>query len=149
MRHPIQDKRQIDGNIYEKYVNFVTTTTVPQSLTIDDTSTATKQDKFLQNISHRIERNDWILLKKLNFDNGIFNLLKRHRKLRNTLTINLDKIFKESRIILSKIFHKTSVKLAHIRHQGIQKTKALMQSKLFFLGLPVWRMLLRSKLLTV
>ena len=49
-RHPIQDKRQIDENIYEKYVNFVTTTAVPKSLTIDDISTATKQDKFLQNL---------------------------------------------------------------------------------------------------
>ena len=41
-RHPIQDKRQIDKNIYKKYYNFVTTTAVPKSLTVDDISTATK-----------------------------------------------------------------------------------------------------------
>ena len=49
-RHLIQDKRQIDENIYEKYVNFLTTTAVPKSLTIDDISTTTKQDKFLQHL---------------------------------------------------------------------------------------------------
>ena len=46
-QHPTQDKSQIDKNIYEKHVNFVTTTAVPKSLTIDDISTATKQDIFL------------------------------------------------------------------------------------------------------
>ena len=33
------------------------------------------------------------------------------------------------------IFHKTSVKLAHIRHQGIQRTKSLIRSKVFSLGM--------------
>ena len=33
------------------------------------------------------------------------------------------------------MFHKTLVKLDHIGHLGIQKTKALMQSKVFFLGM--------------
>ena len=33
------------------------------------------------------------------------------------------------------IFHKTSVKLAHIGYQEIQKTKALMRSKAFFLSM--------------
>ena len=41
-RHPIQDKRQIGENFYEKYFNFVTTTTVPKSLKIDDISIAAK-----------------------------------------------------------------------------------------------------------
>ena len=74
-------------------------------------------------------KNNLILLKKLNFDNETFNVLKRHRKLKDTLTKNVDKFLKESRIILPEIIHKTSVKLAHIRYQGIQKTKAIMQSK--------------------
>ena len=136
-RHPIQDKRQIDENIYEKYVNFVTTTAVPKSLTIDDISTATKQDKFLQNLRQRIENNDWNLLEKLNFDNETFNLLKRYRKFKDTLTINLDNdiILTDNCIVLPEIFHKTPVKLAHIGHQGIQKTKALMRIKVFFLGM--------------
>ena len=75
----MQDKRQIDEKIYEKYINFVTTTAVPNSLTKYYISTATNQDKFLQNLRQRIENNDWNL-KKLNFDNETSNLLKRYRK---------------------------------------------------------------------
>ena len=136
-RHSIQEKRQADENIYKKHDNFVTTTAIPKSLTTDNISTATKQDKFLQNICQRIENNDWNLLEKLNFDNETFNLLKRYRKFKDTLTINLDNdiILKDNRIILPEIFHKTSVKLAHIGHQGIQKTKALLRSKVFFVGM--------------
>ena len=136
-RHSIKDKRQIDEKIKEKYVNFVTTAAVPKSLTIDDVSTATKQDKFLQNLRQRIENNDWNLLKKLNFDHETLNLLKRYRKFKDTLTINLDGdiILKDNRIILPETLHKTSVKLAHIKHQRIQKTKSLMRSKVFFLGM--------------
>ena len=48
-RHTILHERQINENICEKYVNFVTTTAVPKPSTINDISTATKQDKFLQN----------------------------------------------------------------------------------------------------
>ena len=89
----------------------------------------------MQHLRQRIESNDWNLLEKLNFNNETFNLLKWYRKFKNTLTINLDNdiILKDSRIILPEMFHKTSVKLAHIGHQGIQKTKALMRSKAFFL----------------
>ena len=134
-RYPIEDKRQIVENIYEKYVNFVTTTAVPKSLTIDDIS---KQDKFLQNLHQRIENNDYNLLKKLNFDNETLNLLKWCRKLKDTLKINLDNdiILKDNiivKMIVSYQNFKTLVKLAHIVHHGIQKTKTLMQSKVFFL----------------
>ena len=104
-RHPIQNKRQIDKNIYEKYVNFVTTLAIPKSLTIDDISTATEQDKFLQNLCQRIENNNWNLLKNLNFDNETFNLIKWYRQFKDTLTINLDNdiILKDNRIILPEI----------------------------------------------
>ena len=57
-RHPTLDERRIDENIYENYVNFIITTAIPKSLTINDISTATKQDKVLQNLRQRIENND-------------------------------------------------------------------------------------------
>ena len=57
-RHPTPEEREINENIYENYVNFITTTAIPKSLTINDISTATKQDKVLQNLRQRIENND-------------------------------------------------------------------------------------------
>ena len=104
--------------------------------------------KVINNKYFNIENNDWKLLEKLNFDHETFKLLKRYRKFRDALTINLDNdiILKGNRIILPEIFHKISVKLAHIRLQGIQKTKALVQSKSFS---SVWTILFRRKLLIV
>ena len=43
--------------------------------------------------------------------------------------------FKDNCIVLLTIFHCIAVKLAHVRHQGVQKTKALMRSKVFFIGM--------------
>ena len=53
-RHPIPDERQIDQTTYEKYVNFVTTTTAVPKLLIINISTATKQNKLLRNLRQRI-----------------------------------------------------------------------------------------------
>ena len=108
-----------------------------KSLTINDISTATKQDKFIKNLCQIIENSDWNLLEQLKFDNETFNLLKRYRKFKDILSINLDNdiILKDNCIILQGIFHKTAVKLAHIKHEGIENTKALTQSKVFFLGM--------------
>ena len=68
-RHSLPDERQIEGKFYGKYDTFVATTAFPKSLAINDISTATKQDKYLQNLRQRIENNDWNILEKLNFDN--------------------------------------------------------------------------------
>ena len=125
-RHPISDERWINENIYENYINFITTTAFPNSLTINERTA--KPEDWKQ----------WLnLLKKLNFDHETFNLIKRYRKSKDILTVNLDNdiILKDNCIILPDIFHKTLIKLAHIGHQGIQKTKALMRSKVFFLGM--------------
>ena len=69
--------------------------------------------------------------------NETFNLLKRYIKFKDTLTINLDNdiILKDNRIISPEIFYKFSIKLTYVGHQGIQKTKAFMRSKVFFLGM--------------
>ena len=104
----------------------------------------------------RFENNDWNLLEKLKFDNETLNLLKLYRKFKDTLTINLENVFfffffffyqnffffsdndiilTDNCIVLPEIFHKTPVKLTHTGHQGIQKTKALMRIKFFFLGM--------------
>ena len=74
-RHPIPEETQIDEYIYKNYVNFIATIAVPKPLTLNDISTATRQDKLLQNLRQMIENNDRNLLEKLNFDHETFNLL--------------------------------------------------------------------------
>ena len=52
-----------------------------------------------------------------------------------TVNIQYDIILKDNRIVLPTIFHHTAIKLAHVGHQGVQKTKVLMRSKVFFIDM--------------
>ena len=52
-----------------------------------------------------------------------------------TVNIQYNIILKDNRIILPTIFHSTAVKLAHVGHQGVQKTKALIRRKVFFISM--------------
>ena len=62
--------------------------------------------------------------------------IKLYQKFKELLTVNIqyDIIIKDNGIVLPTIFHCITVKLAHVGHQGEQKTKALMRSKVFFIG---------------
>ena len=47
-RHPDRGQKLIESTKVDKYVNFVTSTAVPKPCTLEDITTATKQDKVLQ-----------------------------------------------------------------------------------------------------
>ena len=55
-------------------------------------------------------------------------LLKPNKKFKELLTVNIQYniILKDNHIVLPLIFHRNALKLAHIGHLGVQKTKALM-----------------------
>ena len=74
---------------------------------------------------------------KKQYDVETLKLLKQYQKFKELLTVNIqyDIILKDNRIVLPTIFHRTAVKRAHVGHQGVQKTKALMRSKVFFIGM--------------
>ena len=44
-------------------------------------------------------------------------------------------ILKDNRIVLPKVYHGIAVKLAHQGHQGLVKSKSLLRSKSFFIGM--------------
>ena len=128
-RHPDREQKlEVD-----KCVNFVTSTAVPKSFTLEDIATATKQDKVLQILKQTILNNEWKSMDKKQYDVETLKLLKQYQKFKELLTVNIqyDIILKDNRIALPTIFHRTEVKLAHVGHQGVQKTKALMRSKSF------------------
>ena len=136
-RHPDREQELIERTEVDKYVNFVTSTAVPKSFTLEDIATATKQDKVLQILKQTILNNEWKSMDKKQYDVETLKLLKQYQKFKELLTVNIqyDIILKDNRIVLPTIFHHTAVKLAHVGHQGVQKTKALMRSKIFFIGM--------------
>ena len=137
-RHPTGPASDTDIN--EKYVNFVSSHAVPNFLTIEDIEKETHRDPLLQAVIHLNRNNNWHALDELHkheFLNGIdIHELKLFRKIKQELTIVSDSlILKENRIVLPAVFQKTAVNIAHYGHLGIQKTKALLRSKIFFHGM--------------
>ena len=67
-RHPDREQKLIESTEVGKYVNFVTSTAVPTSFTLEDIATATKQDKVLQLLKQTILNNEWKNMGKKQFD---------------------------------------------------------------------------------
>ena len=100
-------------------------------------TTATKQHKVLQILKQIILNNKWKCTDKKQYDVENLKLLKQYQKFKELLTVNIQYniILKDNCIVLPTTYHRTAVKLAHVGHQGVQKTKALMRSKVFFIGM--------------
>ena len=120
-RHPDRERKlEVD-----KCVNFVTSTAVPKSFTLEDIATATKQDKVLQILKQTILNNEWKSMDKKQYDVETLKLLKQYQKFKELLTVNIqyDIILKDNRIVLPTVFHRTAVKLAHLSIKVCKKQK--------------------------
>ena len=135
--HCDREQKLIESTEVDKYEHFVTSTAVPKSFSSEDITTATKQDKVVQILKQTILNNEWKCVDKKQYDLETLKLIKQYQNFKEVLTVNIqyDIILKDNHIVLPTIFHRTAVKLAHVGHQGVQKTKALMRSKVFFIGM--------------
>ena len=77
-RHPDPEQKLIESTEVDKYVNFVTSTAVPKSFTLENVTTATKQDKVLQILKPTILNNEWKSMDKKQYDVETLNLLKQY-----------------------------------------------------------------------
>ena len=61
--------------------------------------------------------------------------LKLYRKMKETLIVNEEHniVLKDRYNIIPKYYKTKMVRLAHERHQGLVKTKAILRNKIFFL----------------
>ncbi|XP_057292552.1 uncharacterized protein K02A2.6-like [Hydractinia symbiolongicarpus] len=140
-RHPHTFSDDKKSNGIEEYVNFTATYACPKAVTLDDIKTQTSQDKICQHLASIIEKNNWHLLDKPtnypDLSSKELDELRHYRKFKHELTVsnNKDIVLKQRRIILPKCYHNIAVTLAHQGHQGVQKTKELLRSKVYFQGI--------------
>ena len=127
-RHPkIVNTNEI--NYIESYVNMVTEFSTPKAFCIKDIATETNKDNELSILKKFIRENNWYTLNEPQKHSYLkevsIETLKRYRKIKDELTISLkhDVILKGHRIVLPKKFEKDAVKICHVGHQGIEKTK--------------------------
>ena len=139
-RHPV-DQPKFATNYIESYVNMVTKFATPKPFKIEEIATETENEKELRLLKRMIQANDWYKLNEpqkhehLRFVN--IDLLKQFRKVKDELTVDLTLgiILKRNRIVLPTKFHEDAVRICHVGHQGIEKTKQLLRTKIFFFGM--------------
>ena len=96
--HPDQAQKLIESAVVDTYVNFVTSTAVPIAFTLEDITTATKQDYTKQTILN----NKLKCMDKKQYDTDTLKLLKEYQQFKQLLAVKIqyDIILKDNCIVL-------------------------------------------------
>ena len=140
-RHP--SKQNIlssrEEKMAEDYVQFISQSSLPNALTIEEVQLATEQDSTLQVVIKMIQTGKWCDVKLYEGSTTVIHstLLQFRTDVREELTVNhsANLILRDSRIVIPSSLQARVVQLAHEGHQGECKTKALIGSKVWFPGI--------------
>lgn len=122
----------------EDDVQFISQTSLPNALTIEEVQLATEQDSTLQVVIKMIQTGKWCDVKLYEGSTTVIHSeLLQFRNVREELTVNhsANLILRDSRIVIPSSLQARVVQLAHEGHQGECKTKALIRSKVWFPGI--------------
>jgi hypothetical protein len=126
-----------DSKNSEYYIQFIAESTTTKAMTLQQIREATQNDPTLQHAAHIIQKDLWHTLDTTNLskDTDIdIRELKLLRNVKDELTVSNDKdiILRDTRIVIPKSLRADFIRLAHVGHQGIVKTKSLMREKVWF-----------------
>ncbi|CAB4012329.1 PREDICTED: uncharacterized protein K02A2.6-like [Paramuricea clavata] len=121
----------------EYYIQFIAESTTPKAMTLQQIREATQNDPTLQHAAHIIQKNLWHTLDTTTFSKDTvidIRELKLLRNIKDELTVSNDKniILRDTGIVIPKSLRADAIRLAHVGHQGIVKTKSLMREKVWF-----------------
>jgi hypothetical protein len=125
-RHPTDQAEAESTNQAELYVNFLVENTIPRSMTLPEVKDATRSDPVLTAVVEMIATGNW---RKADSPE-----LKRFYLIRDELCLNADKdiVLRQNRLVLPVSLQQRAVELAHVTHQGMSRTKALLRTKVWF-----------------
>ena len=105
----------------------------PIALTIDDMKKERVTDPVLFEVIEIMKNERWYELDTLP-QGQEKHALKQYRKIKYSLSLNDEQnvILKDNHIVIPRYFEIIVLKLTHISHQGLVKTKLLLRSKVFF-----------------
>lgn len=131
-RNPTNTSRE--EKIAEQYVNFVTATSVPRAMTVNDIQAATSRDPTLMKAIDLARTGRWFEIEKITDPAINIHELRQYNNCRDELTCHVDNILlKDDKIVIPTSL--LAVSLAHEGHQGMARTKAMIRSKVWFPGI--------------
>lgn len=128
-RHPIERTTPTNESVsFEEYIQFIAETSTPKTMTLDDIKNATLDDTTLQEAAKLIQENSWYPLKSIENPDIDLRELKLLGNVKNDLTVSTEKdlILRGTRIVIPSKLRDDAIRLAHVGHRGIVKTKSLM-----------------------
>jgi hypothetical protein len=134
-RHPrISLSISSQESAVEEYVNMIACHSVPKAMTLDQIRIATENDPILSLVKQLIKNNSWY---KLNEQTNVNQqVLRSFQRISSELCVTENGlVLRGSRIVIPQILQQQIVDLAHEGHQGINKTKALLREKVWFVGI--------------
>jgi hypothetical protein len=124
-RHPRQcSKPTRQSKRAEEYVHAVVTSSTPKSLSLQEIAVATENDDTMKTVIECVSRSAKHIPHR-EFQT-IKNELSTYQSEHGTV------LLRDRRIVIPESLQSRVIELAHIGHQGICKTKALLRSKVWF-----------------
>ena len=124
---PLQQK------VAEEHISFIATTSTPKSMTFDELKDATSKVKTLQQVISFGQTSRWYEMKYLNDPDIDTQELQMFYNIKDELTCYSDNILlRNNLIVLPSALHSQVIDIAHEGHQGINRTKAFIRSKVWF-----------------
>ena len=125
-RHPVVIQNEnLTSRSAEEYVNYVTNSSVPKSMTLDEIKKATRNDPVLTKVKNSLKEGKW---------DESDQSIKPFRLCADELIYNSseDILLKNTRLVIPTTLQERATQLAHVGHQGIEKTKSLLREKIWY-----------------
>ena len=133
-RHPINTgKISLQQKVAEQHVNFIANTSTPKSMTLDEIKDATSKDKTLQKIISFVQTSRWYEMKHLDDPDIDIQEMQMFYNIKDELTYYSDNVLlRNNLIVIPSALHSQVIDIAHEGHQGMNRTKAFIRSKVWF-----------------
>ena len=135
-RHPILNTRNAGNDVAEQYVNFVAESCGSAALTLADVCNAAANDKAYSKALELVQSGKWHVVKDLNDSSIDIGELKEIGSVRDELASHPSGLLlKGAKIVLPKGLREQAISIAHEGHQGMNRTKSFIRSKVWFPGI--------------
>ena len=130
-RHPVDSVTSSrEEKAAEEFIQFITDTNTPVAVTNEDVRRATTADPILVNVMELVRTGRW----HERPPDMSMETFRAFRNVKDSLCINAEQdiILQGTLVVIPSALQDKVIKLAHEGHQGINKTKALLRSKVWF-----------------
>ncbi len=126
-RHPVADLAcDDDGEIMENYIHFIINGNIPPRVSKEEILRETLSDRTLSAITSMVKSSQFV------DDESV----RPYKHVFNDLSISLEGfVLRNDRLVVPASLQTKMIDLAHEDHLGIEKTKKLLRSKLWFPGM--------------